>query len=82
MIALLEPFTGDLHGGHTEAECRAIIASPAWAERWERMRPSVERWRQEWGRPDLELPTAQEAVDALFASAPLVWSRLTDFQAR
>ena len=36
MIALLEPFTGDVHGGHTEDEARAIIASPEWWERWQR----------------------------------------------
>ena len=80
MIAVLEPFTDDTYGGHTEAEARNIIASPVWAERWQRMLPSVEKWREEWAQPDLKLPTAQQAIDGLFEFEPIVWSRLADFQ--
>jgi len=77
---VLEPFTTDTYGGHTESEAREIIMSPEWAERWQAMQSRVDQWCIEWGRPDLRLPTAQEAVDALFAYEPIVWSRLTDFQ--
>jgi hypothetical protein len=82
MIALLEPFRGDTYGGHTEAEAREIIASPEWWARWQRFdeRGEVAKWAIEWGQPGLRLPTAQEAVDALFASEPITFSRLSDFQ--
>ena len=82
MIALLEPFLSDMYGGHTEAEARDIIASPEWWERWQgfETRGVVAQWAEEWGQPGLTLPTAQEAVDALFASTPIVWSRLSDFR--
>jgi hypothetical protein len=80
MIAVLEPFTSDTYGGHTEDECRQIIASPEWYTGWQGMQPSVTQWSREWDKPGLKLPTAQEAEDALFASEPIVWSRLADFQ--
>jgi hypothetical protein len=80
LIALLEPFTSSVHGGHTEAECRAIIASPEWEERWQRMAESVATWAHEWKQPGLKLPTAHETTDALFTFAPIIWSRLADFQ--
>ena len=32
------------------------------------------------GFPNLEIPTGQEIIDVLFASAPIVWYRLTDPQ--
>jgi hypothetical protein len=69
-------------GGHTEDQARDIIASPAWWERWQRFeaRGEVEKWANEWGQPELRLPTQQEAIDALFAFEPLVFSRLADFQ--
>lgn len=81
MIALLEPFTDAQHGGHTEAEARGIIASQEWWDRWYGgMQSSVNLWAEEWGQPDLKLPSAQEAIDALFKSAPVVWSRLAAFR--
>jgi len=82
MIALLEPFQGDTYGGHTEAQGRQIIASREWWERWRRFdaRGEVDKWAKEWGQPGLRLPTAQEATDALFASEPITFSRLADFQ--
>jgi hypothetical protein len=44
------------------------------------MAASVAAWATEWDQPDLKLPSAKEATDALFTCAPIVWSRLADFQ--
>ena len=63
----------DASDGCTEAKCREILASDEWAGLVEKLRPQVEQWATEWAQPDLQLPTAQEATEALFASAPLVW---------
>ena len=49
-------------------------------ERGSQWAESVAAWATEWDQPNLTLPTAQEATDALFEFAPVVWSRLADFQ--
>lgn len=83
MIALLEPFQSDEFGGHTEAQARQIIESPEWWQRWEGFeeRGEVAKWAKEWGQPGLKLPSAQQAIDSLFASETIEWSRLSDFRA-
>ena len=81
LIALLEPHASEAFDGCIEAACREILASDEFCERLEKLRPQVEeQWANEWGQPDLRLPTAQEAADELFKSAPLVWMRSTDVQ--
>ena len=88
LIALLEPDMSDQHGGHHEAECRRILLSAEYAALLEKSCPkncscsrtSVAKWAEEWGQPDLRLPTGEELVNALFASPPIVWYSLSDFQ--
>jgi hypothetical protein len=86
LIVLLEPDTSDVHGGLSEAECRAILQDErlqggrAYSERLEEQRDEVARWSDGWAER-VVLPTAAEVEVALFESAPLVWSPLADFQA-
>ena len=80
IIALLEHDTSDTEGGHTEAECRRILRSDAYRSRLEHWMTSiVANWEKEW-EEDLEVPTAEAIEAALFASKPLIWYRLADFQ--
>jgi hypothetical protein len=80
-IAVLEPDTGDQHGGHTEAECLEIMLNKDYLERHNtEMTKHVVDWRWEWGKPNLTMPSGQEVLDVLFESAPIVWYRLSDPQ--
>ena len=76
LIAVLVPLASDAPNSCTEAECREILASDESTGLVEKLRPQVEQWAAEWAQPDLQLPTAQEAAEALFASTSLVWSQL------
>ena len=73
-IAVLESDPSDQGGGHTEAEARDILLSEAYAQRLQnQMADQLGEWRVEWGEPELQMPTGQEVVDVLFASAPIIW---------
>ena len=73
-IAVLESDPSDQGGGHTEAEARDILLSEAYAQRLQnQMADQLGEWRVEWDKPDLQMPTGQEIVDVLFASAPIIW---------
>eukprot|EP00966_Prymnesium_polylepis_P052617 1218299-Prymnesium_polylepis.1 len=90
LIALLEPDTSDVHGGLTEVECRAILRGQkildgpggllSFADRLQGMSSQVSEWSEAWDQQAFRLPTADEIESALFESAPLVWSPLTDLQ--
>ena len=85
IIALLEP-DASIYGGLTEVECRRVLQGATiqggrpYVDRLEDLRPEVEQWSTTWAEP-VQLPTAKEVEDALFQSAPIVWSPLADFQA-
>ena len=89
LIALLEPDTTEQHGGFTEAQCRAILRDEMivhgpggmvpFSERLQDLYEEVGRWSEGWAEP-VQLLTAKEIEDALFASAPIIWSPLADFQ--
>lgn len=90
LVALLEADTSDRRGGHTEAECREILLSGrtirtpkgemTYAQLLETtMSEQIADWAKEWGE-ELQLPTGDEIVKALFESPALVWYRLADFQ--
>ena len=90
IILLLEPDTSEQHGGLTEDECRKILCGEkrligpdmrerTYSDRLDDLRQQVSQWSDAWAQPVL-LPTAEEIEGALFASAPLIWSSLTDFQ--
>ena len=89
LIALLEPDTTEQHGGFTEAQCRAILRDEMivhgpggmvpFSERLQDLYEEVGKWSEGWAEP-VQLPTAKEIEDALFASAPIIWSPLADFQ--
>ena len=89
LIALLEPDTTEQHGGFTEAQCRAILRDEMivhgpggmvpFSERLQDLYEEVGKWSDGWAEP-VQLPTAKEIEDALFASAPIIWSPLADFQ--
>mmetsp|Transcript_78334 Transcript_78334/g.155678 ORF Transcript_78334/g.155678 Transcript_78334/m.155678 type:complete len:737 (-) Transcript_78334:352-2562(-) len=83
LFSLLEP-VGAVGGLH-EAQCRQVFAdNPRWPTevkpRVGKLEDALGRWRHEWRRPELTMPTAQQLEEALFATPPLIWSRLSDFQ--
>ena len=89
LIALLQPATSVQHGGLTEADCRAILRGEkmlngeggrlTYSQRLQDQQLEVMKWSDAWAEP-VELPTVKEIEEALFASAPIVWSPLADFQ--
>ena len=89
LIALLQPDTTDQHGGLTEADCRAVLRGKkvlngpkgrlTYADRLKEHMEEVAQWSETWMEP-VALPTAKDIEDALFASAPIVWSPLADLQ--
>jgi len=81
-IALLEPDTSDQYAGHTETEARRILLSDDYIQGniKTQMEKQVKDWRWEWDMPELEIPSGQQIIDVLFASAPVVWYRLSDPQ--
>ena len=63
----------------TERDCRAILRdekileSTPFSEQLDQMGGMVAEWCSEWVE-SVELPTPQQIEEALFASAPIVWS--------
>ena len=93
IIALLEPYTSEQHGGLTEADIRAILGDEKklngpggmklYSERLQDLKTEVSEWSKAWPadmEPPIQLPTAAQVKEALFKSAPIIWSPLSDFQ--
>ena len=83
MFTLLEPDA--LAGGMSEDECRDVFRSnPQWTTeakpRIGKIGAKLDQWRVAWNKPELQMPTSAQCEAALFAQAPLIWSRLSAFQ--
>ena len=83
VFVLLEP--DKAAGGLTEAECRRVFAdNPDWTTeikpRIGKLEDKLAKWRVDWKRPELVMPTTAEVEAALFAQPPIIWSRLSAFQ--
>ena len=83
LIALLD--TDRTNGGLTELECRHIFeANSEWAvevkPRIGKISDRLAKWKTDWALPNLSMPTSSDIEAALFASPPIVWSRLSAFQ--
>jgi len=82
ILALLD--TDEEKGGLSEADCRQLLSQETWVTenkpRVGLLSNRVAEWGVLWGKGELRLPAAKDIETALFASPPLVWSRLSDMQ--
>ena len=83
IVAVLE--TEESKGALTEDECRGIMTTTNddgtnWvtepklrAGNHFYLHDQVKEWAERWGRPDLQAPTVEEVIDAVFELPPVNW---------